>query len=208
MRVSSLAYTRGAFDLSPVNVAAREGKKKERPRRTRLLAREVAECKRPANSILTGDFGLWLFRAKRVVRTHLTRGAGFFHRRFEVAVHGRIFVLEFDLPAPLLHAGVGRTFAVLHSHEAKAPATPAERQIARRFCAGVQMLMKPLVRRHHDAPWLPVHALHLLALQPENGVTLAAENDHVSPGSVAVGFFVGPHRKLRDMRRHGLVCKI
>jgi len=28
MRVSSLAYTRGAFDLSPVNVAAREGKRK------------------------------------------------------------------------------------------------------------------------------------------------------------------------------------
>src|SRR5947207_15645693 len=93
MRVSSLAYTRGAFDLSPVNVAAREGKKKERPRRTRLLAREVAECKRPANSILTGDFGLWLFRAKRVVRTHLTRVAGFLYLRFDVLWHGLNAVL-------------------------------------------------------------------------------------------------------------------
>src|SRR5919198_4906547 len=119
-----------------------------------------------------GGRSLALVRTVRMIGSHVAGGAGFFHRRVEIPMNDWIFVLELDLAAALFDAGVGCSLAVLHPHEAKAPAAPPKRQIAGGLCAGVEMLMKPLVRRHYDAPRLPVHSLHWLTFGPENGVTL------------------------------------
>ena len=56
---------------------------------------------------------------------HVAERADGFHRRFKILVDLWILVLEFDLPAAFLHAGVGAAFAVLHAHEAELPAAPA-----------------------------------------------------------------------------------
>src|SRR5919108_5084953 len=99
-----------------------------------------------------GGRSLALVRTVRMIGSHVAGGAGFFHRRLEIPMNDWIFVFKLDLTATLFHAGVGAALAVLHPHEAKAPAAPPKRQIARRLHARVEMLMKPLVRRHHDAP--------------------------------------------------------
>src|SRR4051812_35305977 len=110
---------------------------------------------------------------------HVAAGTGLLHRGLEITVNLRIFILEFDLPAAELHAGKCPAFTVLRFHEAIAPVVPAQREIARRVRAGIKMLMKPLVRRHHDTPRPPIDPLWFFPLRPENRITLTTENDDV-----------------------------
>src|SRR5207248_10643690 len=143
-----------------------------------------------------------------VIRTHVATRTGGFHRRFKILVDLRILVLEFDLPAALLHTGVGAAFAVLHAHEAELPTAPAQRQIARRLGAGIQMLVEPLIRRHNDAAGFPIDSLHRLPIRPENRVALAAQYNDVRAGSVLMPFLVSTNGELRDMCAYGLLGKI
>src|SRR5262245_32661351 len=106
-------------------------------------------------------------RATRMIR-HIATRAGELHRRFEFFMDARVLVFEFDLPAALLDTGISRAFAVLHAHKAVFPTAPTQRQIARRFGAGIEMLMEPLVGRHDDAAGFPIDALHLLPFRPQH----------------------------------------
>src|SRR4029077_2779983 len=107
---------------------------------------------------------------------HIATRSGRAYRRFKLPVNARILILEFDLPAALFNARISAALAVLHAHEAKLPAAPAQRQIARRFGAGVKMLVEPLIGRHDRAAGSPVDALHVLALRPEYRISLAGED--------------------------------
>src|ERR1044071_4254533 len=148
-----------------------------------------------------------LLRASRMVR-HVAARAGFFHRRLEVLMDLRILVFEFDLSTAELDAGKRAAFAVLGAHEFVAPVVPAQRQIARRLRAGIEVLMKPLIRRHHHAARPPVDPLHRFARRPENRIALSGKNDHVRARTMFVSLLVSPHRKFRDVRAHGVLGQV
>src|SRR4249919_4220263 len=56
------------------------------------------------NTILACGLSFGLYRAARVIGTHLAFRPGGFHRRFKISVHRRILVFELDLPAAELEA--------------------------------------------------------------------------------------------------------
>src|SRR4030095_5801567 len=120
----------------------------------------------------------------------------------------RIFVFEFDLPAAVLDARVSPALAVLHPHEAEFPAAPAQRQIARRLGAGIEMLMEPLIGRHHHAAGFPIDPLHVLAFGPEHRISLPSEDDYMGAGTMLVAFLVSADGELGDVRAHGLAGEI
>src|SRR6516165_22708 len=105
-----------------------------------------------------------------MIGPHLARGPDFFHCGFKVFMDLRIFVLELNLAAAQFDARERAALAVLRTHETKSPVVPAERQVAGRLCAGVEMLMEPSIRRNDDAPGLPIDPLHLLTFRPQYGV--------------------------------------
>src|SRR5688500_13259537 len=70
------------------------------------------------------------------------------------------------------------------------------------------MLVKPLIRRHHDAARLPVDALHLLPLLPQHRITLPAENNHMGAGAMLVSLLVSTDWEFRNMRAHGLAGEV
>src|SRR5437870_13172845 len=114
-----------------------------------------------------------------MISAHIAARADGFHRGFKIFVDLRIFVFEFNLPAAEFDARECAAFAVLRTHELVAPVVPAQRQIPRRHCAGVEMLMEPLIRRHDDAAWFPVVVLWLFYLLPLYILALIAETAHV-----------------------------
>ena len=77
-----------------------------------------------------------------------------------------------------------------------------EGKIATRRGAGVEMLMEPAVGWDDHGALLPVIAARLFALRPHQRVALAAHDDHVRPGTVAMRFLIGGDRELRDMAVH------
>src|SRR5512140_2932008 len=119
---------------------------------------------------------------------HIAARSGGGHGRFELAVNARIFVLELDLSAALLHTRIRAALAILHAHETELPTAPTQRQIARRRGAGVEMLMEPLIRRHHHAAGLPIDPLHVLPFGPKHGITLPSENDYMGARAMLVAF--------------------
>src|SRR6476660_4282061 len=139
-----------------------------------------------------------------MIRAHIAARADSYHRGFKVSVDLRIFVFELDLPAALLDAGVRGAFAVLHAPKTESPTAPAQGQITRRFGAGIQMLMEPLIRRHNNAAGFPIDALHRLPFRPQNRVALPREDNDVRTRTVPVPFLVGSDGKLRDVRAHGI----
>src|SRR4029434_11018912 len=98
---------------------------------------------------------------------HVAACADGYHCGFKIFVNLRIFVLELDLAAPQFNARECAALAVLRTHETKAPVVTTERQVARRLCAGVEMLMKRPIRGTNHAPRLPVDPLHLFTFRPQ-----------------------------------------
>src|SRR5262249_38555381 len=70
------------------------------------------------------------------------------------------------------------------------------------------MLMKPLIRRHHDAPPLPVDAPPFFTGRPQDRIALAAKNDHMRAWAMLMSFLVRADGELRDMGAHGVLCQI
>src|SRR5439155_21237942 len=116
---------------------------------------------------------------ERMVGSHPTCRSSIRYIGLKLPMNVRILVLELNLGATLLDAGVtGAVFGV-EAHETVAPASPAQRQVPGGPGSGIEMLVKPLQRRNHDAPRLPVHFDPFLPFLPEKGIALPDYNRDV-----------------------------
>src|SRR4029077_2361790 len=118
---------------------------------------------------------------------------------FKSLANDRSFVFVFDLPATISKRHIGLYFAGLKLVFA---AEDFERQVTRRFSAGVEVLVKPPLWRNDDGSRLPIDPSHFLPLGPEQRITFARENKHMRAGAVAMRLFIDAHRKPRNMRAH------
>src|SRR5687767_14390541 len=94
---------------------------------------------------------------------HGTARADFDKPLFKLSMNARILVLVLHLRAALLHIFI---HAIEFSEAFEFSAAGPQRQVTRRFIAGVKMLVKPEIRRHHYSSGLPVEAFDLLSLRP------------------------------------------
>ena len=92
--------------------------------------------------------------------------AGFGQGRLEDLMNFWILVFVFDLTAALFDVHLDGLF-VGQCDKAVAPAIPAQGEVASGIGAGVKMLVKPLVRRHHNASRFPVDADHFAVVGPK-----------------------------------------
>src|SRR5882724_1901165 len=93
-------------------------------------------------------------------RRHLARDAVFSHLVFVVCVNVRVFVGIFDQGAAFFHVDINAVLTALVGDLETArvkPAAVAQREMARRLGAGVEMLMKPAARRAIDAARFPFY---------------------------------------------------
>ena len=72
--------------------------------------------------------------------------------------------------------------------------------------SGIELLVKPLIGRHEKTARLPIQLDRLLSLGPFQGVALTGEDQNVSSGLMAVGFFISPHGKLGHVQRHAVAA--
>ena len=141
----------------------------------------------------------------RIGLIDLLGGVGLVHRRLE-PVPGKL-LLEFlarlrvlvgvvDLVAaePLADPGLRHALGV-----ADRDALVLEGEIARRRCAGVEVLVQPHVRRHDHGADLPLVVARLVALRPHQRIAFAGQDDHMCAGPVGVRLLVGADRELRDV---------
>src|SRR5262245_11302876 len=77
-----------------------------------------------------------------------------------------------------------------------------QRQVARRYLSNVKVLVKPFVRRHKHAPFMPRSDELFLALFPQDRIALASRNHNDPPGPVPVRLLIGPMRENRHVARH------
>src|ERR1051325_4312436 len=115
---------------------------------------------------------------------HLAHQAFLRQRLLEHPPHHRIFVLVFDLITAL--AAVDRPLIFCRDAAVFLAAEGAQRDIARRSRAGVEVLMQLPVWRYDHAALFLVVALDRRAVGPDERVALAAENNDVRAGSVAM----------------------
>src|SRR5688500_17561314 len=73
-----------------------------------------------------------------------------------------------------------------------------ERQIARHIAAGVEVLVKPFVRRRDHAALVPRANDFFFALFPHDRIAFAGRDDNRAAGAVAMRFLIG----LRSKHRH------
>ena len=105
------------------------------------------------------------------------------------------------------------TAAAQSTHEPLAVAAPRRREVARRVCARVEVLVEPAVGRYEETPLDPVNALLRLRgrvriLQrafPHQSVAATVEHDDVRAGAVAVRLLVGAGLELGDVCLHRVV---
>src|SRR3990172_9085353 len=146
----------------------------------------------------------FMLHFRGIVLVHLALyarlGTGFFKH----LSHDWVIVFIFDLIAAELHIYVGFS-RILPIDPVILSAAPAKRQIARRDIAGVEMLVKPVGRRHDHASRLPIITLDRLPLRVHERISLAAKNDYVRAGTVKMGLLVRAHGKLRDMGAHRIL---
>src|ERR1051325_3519039 len=105
---------------------------------------------------------------------HLAHQAFLRQRLLEHPPHRRIFVLVFDLIAAL--AAVDRPLIFCRDAAVFLAAEGAEREIARRSRAGVEVLMPPPVRRYDHAALFPVVAPDRRAVGPDERVARSEEH--------------------------------
>src|SRR5438093_348839 len=118
--------------------------------------------------------GSFLLRAPANHGAHVAGRAGFRQGGLENLMNLWILVFVFDLIATLLHVHLDGLF-VGERDKSIAPAIPPQSKIASGLGAGVEMLMKPLVRRHDHTPWFPVDADHFAVVGgPKQGIALTA----------------------------------
>src|SRR3990172_7899896 len=122
--------------------------------------------------------------------------------QFEQSVNLLFLVLVLDLVAAEGDA-LGDFFLLPRRTEFSA--SPTQGEVAGRLFSRVEMLVKPAVRRDDDASRVPIELLFLTAFEPEQGIAVAAENDHVGARSVAVRVLVSAGGKLRDVSAHGVI---
>src|SRR2546425_1978707 len=103
--------------------------------------------------------GSFLLRAPANHGAHVARRAGFGQSRLEDLMNFWILVFVFDLIATLLHVHLDGLF-IGERDKSVAPAIPPQGEITSGLGARVEMLMKPLVRRHDHAPRFPVDTNH------------------------------------------------
>src|SRR2546427_12335846 len=92
--------------------------------------------------------GSFLLRAPANHGAHVARRAGFGESGFEDLMNFWILVFVFDLIATLLHVHLDGLF-VSERDKSIAPTIPPQGKIPSGLGAGVEMLMKPLIRRHY-----------------------------------------------------------
>ena len=90
----------------------------------------------------------------------------FVEARLEVLMDLWVLVFVLDLRAAFFDADFDR-LVVTERDEIVTPAIPAERQVTGGIGAGVEVLVKPLRRRNHDAPRFPVHPGQFSVFGPE-----------------------------------------
>ena len=125
-----------------------------------LIKTQHSKLHTPVFSITRCSF---LLRAPANHGAHVAGRAGFGQGRLEDLMNFWILVFVFDLPAALFDVDLDGLF-VGQCDKAVAPAIPAQSEVASGIGAGVKMLVKPLVRRHHDAAWFPVDANHFAVI--------------------------------------------
>ena len=86
--------------------------------------------------------------------------------RLEVLMDLWVLVFVLDLRAAIFNADFDR-LVITEGDEIVTPAIPAERQVTGGIGAGVEVLVKPLRRRNHDAPRFPVHPGRFSVFGPE-----------------------------------------
>ena len=98
---------------------------------------------------------LFVVRGARAPADHFPHMAGcavLLELGLEQTMNLRIFVGIFDLRTAVLYAGIGRPFvADVIGPISVAVTTPTQCEVARRLVATVEMLMKPVRWRDHDA---------------------------------------------------------
>src|SRR6266542_774934 len=124
------------------------------------------------------------------------------------AVDLRVLVLVLDLVAALRHVLVHALVVEILGDLPLVPA-PADREVARRVVARVEVLVPPEARRHEERARLPVDLAHLArAVRPHERVALAAEHDHVVAGAVAMSLLVRADGEFGDVRDHRVVGEL
>src|SRR5581483_12491204 len=102
----------------------------------------------------------------------------------------RVLVGVFDLAPALLHASVHDPLATTRLVLLAAPAT--EGQVARRCCAGVEVLVEPGAGGHEQAVLLPVQFSELaLARRPHDGEAGALEDQQERPAPDVLAVAMG-----------------
>src|SRR5688572_15962384 len=134
---------------------------------------------------------------------HLALDAALGQYLLKPLAHDRLLIGVFNLRAALFAVERGLIFVAAYTFEFLA-AKGAQRQVARRFVAGVKMLMPPIFRRHHHAAFMPVVFLNRRAVGPDQRITLAAKDDHMRAGVMAMGFLIGSNGKFRNMAGGGI----
>src|SRR5438067_5580575 len=107
-----------------------------------------------------------LLRAPGNHGTHTAGRACFVEARLEVLVDLWVLIFVLDLRAAVFDAYLDR-LVVTERDEIVTPAIPAQRQVTSGIGAGVEVLVKPLGRRNHDAPRFPVHPGRFPVFGPE-----------------------------------------
>src|SRR3989338_4113473 len=98
---------------------------------------------------------------------HLAGHARFLQRTFIAAADLRVFIFVVDQSAALFYVYVDPILAALGCNleaDRVEPAAEAQRQVARRLRAGIEVLMKPPAGRAVDAPLPPADLHHLIGL--------------------------------------------
>src|SRR6266508_6725713 len=166
------------------------------PNARRRLAAMSSGPARVSVAALGDVAGAHLARAPRDDRLHAADCAVFGDVGLEHLVNLAILVLVLDLSAAQLHAHV-RLAARNAGRLAKASTAVAQRQVARRRGAGVEVLVEPVVWRHHHCARPPIALLHLIiTIAPEHAEAVPIQDDHVRPGSVAMRLLIGTDLEL------------
>src|SRR5262250_1897577 len=83
-----------------------------------------------------------------------------------------------------------------------------QRKISRRFAAGVEMLVEPLVGGNEAARLVPRYYDFLFSFLPHERVAFADGNHNYPPRAMAVGFFIQARVEDRHMAGHFGVGKL
>src|SRR5918995_133217 len=133
----------------------------------------------------SGCFG---FRCtERMLAAHLAADTLLRQGSLVVAMNPGVFLVILDLVAALFNALID----ILLATGFRLVATPADSEKQHRIFPGVEVLMKPHLRRHEYAAGLPIDSLDRLAFLPHQRIAVSFQDHNVDSRPVAVGLFLG-----------------